>query len=143
MVPSGSSLCPSRSIALIPVFYFLLQNSAIVGWILGGTALFWTGMVYLAANFIVGSLIEPRIMGKGMGLSTAVILLSLMFWGWIFGPIGMFLSVPLTMVLKVFLESNDSSRYFAILIGTEEEAKAIIDRERSKQKTLKKKNHAE
>lgn len=97
---------------------------------LGGSALLWTGIIYLGVNFIIGSLLEPRIMGKGMGLSTAVILLSLMFWGWLFGPIGMFLSVPLTMVLKVLLQSNDSSKYFAILIGTEEEAKQIIEHDK-------------
>jgi predicted PurR-regulated permease PerM len=103
-------------IAAIPAVIF-------AGIQLGGGALLYTGIVYLLVNFIIGSLLEPRIMGKGMGLSTAVILISLMFWGWLFGPIGMFLSVPLTMVLKVFLEANEDSRYFAILIGTEEEAK--------------------
>lgn len=94
---------------------------------MGGTSMLIVGLIYLAVNFIIGSVIEPRIMGKGMGLSTAVILLSLMFWGWLFGPIGMFLSVPLTMVLKVFLQSSDSSKYFAILIGTEKEALLIIE----------------
>lgn len=113
-------------IAAIPAVLF-------AGVSLGGSALLWTGLMYLGVNFIIGSLIEPKIMGKGMGLSTAVILLSLMFWGWLLGPIGMFLSVPLTMVLKVLLGSNESSQYFAILIGTEEEAKIIIKRDEAKE----------
>lgn len=94
---------------------------------LGPQYLLWTGLMYLAVNFIIGSLIEPKVLGKGMGLSTAVIFISLIFWGWLFGPVGMFLSVPLTMVLKVMLEGNESSRYFAILIGTKEEAERIIE----------------
>jgi len=120
-------------IAAIPAVIF-------AGVQLGGSALLWTALMYLGANFVVGSLIEPKIMGKGMGLSTAVILLSLMFWGWLFGPIGMFLSVPLTMVLKVFLETSDSSRYFAILIGTEEEAKEILAREQKAMRSHHKDN---
>jgi predicted PurR-regulated permease PerM len=102
---------------------------------LGGTSMLIAGILYLVVNFIIGSVIEPRIMGKGMGLSTAVILLSLMFWGWLFGPIGMFLSVPLTMVLKVFLQSSESSKYFAILIGTEKEALQIIE-QNNKEKSV-------
>ena len=117
-VPNIGSL-----IAAIPAVIF-------AGIQLGGGALLYTGIIYLVVNFIIGSIIEPRIMGKGMGLSTAVILISLMFWGWLFGPIGMFLSVPLTMVLKVFLETNEDSRYFAILIGTEDEAKQILKNEK-------------
>jgi len=94
---------------------------------LGPQYILWTGLMYLAVNFIIGSLIEPKLLGKGMGLSTAVIFISLIFWGWLFGPVGMFLSVPLTMVLKVMLEGNESSKYFAILIGTKEEAERIIE----------------
>jgi predicted PurR-regulated permease PerM len=93
---------------------------------LGSSYLLWTGLMYLGVNFLIGSIIEPKLMGKGMGLSTAIIFISLMFWGWLFGPIGMFLSVPLTMVLKVLLLSNDDSRYFAILIGTREEAEILV-----------------
>ncbi len=109
-------------IAAIPAVIF-------AGIELGGSTLLYTGILYFAVNFIIGSIIEPKVMGKGMGLSMAVILISLMFWGWLFGPIGMFLSVPLTMVMKVFLESNEDSKYFAILIGTEEEAKLILKNE--------------
>lgn len=119
-IPNVGSL-----IAAIPAVLF-------AGLELGGDALLWTGLLYLGVNLIIGSLIEPKIMGNGMGLSTSVILLSLMFWGWLFGPIGMFLSVPLTMVLKIFTESNDGSKYFAILIGTKDDAIKITEDENKK-----------
>lgn len=118
-VPNIGSL-----IAAIPAVLFS-------GLQLGGSSMLITGIMYLAINFIIGSVIEPKIMGKGMGLSTAVIFISLIFWGWLFGPIGMFLSVPLTMVLKVFLESNESSKYFSLLIGTKEEAEMYIQKNNS------------
>ncbi len=72
---------------------------------------------YLVINLLIGNLIEPRIVGKGLGLSTLVVFLSLVFWGWILGPIGMLLSVPLTMTLVMALESHHRTRRFAILLG--------------------------
>ncbi len=74
---------------------------------------------YLVVNFVVGSIIEPRVMGRGMGLSTLVVFLSLLFWGWVLGPVGMVLSVPLTMIVKIALESRDDTRWFAVLLGPE------------------------
>ncbi|HHL45400.1 MAG TPA: AI-2E family transporter [Gammaproteobacteria bacterium] len=74
---------------------------------------------YLVVNIVVGSIIEPRIMGRGMGLSTLIVFLSLLFWGWVLGPVGMVLSVPLTMIVKIALESRDDTRWFAVLLGPE------------------------
>ncbi len=97
---------------------------------LGGTGFFWAGITYLFVNMIIGSFIEPKILGKGMGLSTFIVFLSLVFWGWVLGPVGMFLSIPLTMVLKIILYSNESSKYFGILLGTKEEALKTIRKDR-------------
>lgn len=74
---------------------------------------------YLAVNVGIGSVIEPRLMGRGLGLSTLVVFLSLLFWGWVLGPVGMLLSVPLTITAKIALDSRDETRWIAILLGPE------------------------
>jgi len=74
---------------------------------------------YLVVNLVAGNVVEPRFMGRGLGLSTLVVFISLVFWGWVFGPVGMVLSVPLTMTVKLALEGNDGARWLAILLGPE------------------------
>ena len=73
--------------------------------------------IYLAVNAIMGNLIEPAVMGQQVGLSTLSVFLSLIFWGWLFGPVGMLLSVPLTMVVKFAAHNNPHTQWFAILLG--------------------------
>lgn len=72
---------------------------------------------YIIINIFVGNVIEPRYMGKRLGLSPLVVLLSLVLWGWVLGPVGMLLSVPLTMIVKIALEATDDLRWIAILLG--------------------------
>jgi AI-2 transport protein TqsA len=81
-----------------------------------GSALL-AGLGYLVVNVIVGSIIEPKFMGRGLGLSTLVVFLSLVFWGWVLGPVGMVLSVPLTIIVKIAMESNEETRWAAALLG--------------------------
>lgn len=83
---------------------------------LGGGKALLIAIGYLAANLLIGNFIEPRLMGRSMGLSTLVVFLSLIFWGWVLGPVGMLLSVPLTMTLVIALESSSSTRRFAMLL---------------------------
>lgn len=68
-------------------------------------------------NMIVGNILEPKMMGKTLGLSTLVVTLSLLFWGWLLGTVGMLLSVPLTMALKIALESSPRTIQYAVLLG--------------------------
>jgi len=74
---------------------------------------------YLVINLVMGSVVEPRFMGRGLGLSTLVVFLSLLFWGWVLGPVGMLLSVPLTITVKIALGSREDTRWLAILLGPE------------------------
>ncbi len=78
-------------------------------------------ILYLLVNNIVGNFLEPRLMGRSLGLSTLVVFLSLVFWGWLLGPVGMFLSVPLTMTLKIIMDNNDNTRWIAILLSSDAE----------------------
>lgn len=90
------------------------------------TALF-TGAGYVAINGIVGNVIEPKVMGKGLGLSPLIVLVSLVFWGWVMGPIGMLLSVPLTMMVKIALEVFPDTRWIGMLMGSGDVFEAKLD----------------
>ncbi len=80
-----------------------------------------TGIGFLVINFLVGNILEPRAMGKGLGLSPLVVLLSLLFWGWIWGPAGMLLSVPLTVSVKLILENFEGGKKIAVFLGGAEQ----------------------
>lgn len=72
---------------------------------------------YLAVNVAVGIALENRLMGRQLGLSALVVFASLVFWGWLLGPVGMLLSIPLTVVIKLGLEANPATRPWAELLG--------------------------
>ena len=71
-----------------------------------------------ALVMIVGNVIEPRYMGRGLGLSTLVVFLSLLLWGWVFGPVGMLLSIPLTIIMKLAFEANPKMHWLAVMIDS-------------------------
>lgn len=111
-------------IAGIPAVLFTLVQ-------LGPLGALWVAVLYTFVNMVIGSVVEPRVMGKGMGLSTLVVFLSLIFWGFVLGSVGMFLSVPITMTLKIMLEQHEKTRWFAILLGTQHEAEVVIERRKA------------
>lgn len=71
---------------------------------------------YLVVNVAFGNLIEPTLLGRRLGLSTLVVFVSLVFWGWVWGPVGMLFSVPLTMVVKIALENTPDLRWLAVML---------------------------
>jgi len=85
-----------------------------------------TAMGFAGINVIFGNFLEPKLMGYGVGISPLVIFVGLIFWGFVFGPVGMLLSVPLTMALKLALESDERTRWIAILLGSERDAQYAI-----------------
>jgi len=98
--------------------------AAIPAVLLGLVQFGWVGAVwivigYLIINGVVGNFLEPKLFGKGLGLSTLVIFLGLIFWGWILGPVGMVLSAPLTMVVKIVAEGQTETRWLAILLSAD------------------------
>lgn len=110
-------------IAAIPAVLFALVQSGLAG---AG----WAALGFVLVNMVVGNVVEPRVMGKEMGLSTLIVFLSLVFWGFVLGTIGMFLAVPLTMTFKIILDQNPRTRWLSVLLGTEENALALQERDR-------------
>jgi predicted PurR-regulated permease PerM len=80
----------------------------------------------------LGNILELLWIGQRMGLSTLVVFLSLTFWGWALGPIGMLLSIPLTMAVKIVLQSNDDTRWIATILGTGPSGKSNPKKQESK-----------
>ena len=75
------------------------------------------GFGYLVVNMALGNFVEPYVMGRKFGLSTLVVFLSLVFWGWVWGPLGMLLSVPLTIIVKILLENSRNFQWIAVLLA--------------------------
>ncbi|OOF46163.1 AI-2E family transporter [Rodentibacter trehalosifermentans] len=97
-------------IAAIPI---IVQALLLNGFGIG----FGVAIGVIAINMVIGNILEPKMMGQRLGLSTLVVFLSLLFWGWLLGTVGMLLSVPLTMALKIALESDPNTVKYAALLG--------------------------
>lgn len=91
-----------------------------------------TAVGFAIINVVFGNFIEPRMMGYGVGISPLIVFIGLVFWGFVFGPVGMLLSVPLTMTLKLALESDPRTRWIAIVIGSERDAQHALEQRRAK-----------
>jgi AI-2 transport protein TqsA len=74
---------------------------------------------YLLINNFLGNFLEPMLVGRRFGISTLVIVIAVMFWGWVWGPLGMLMAVPITMMLKVVLEGSDEFRWISVAISAD------------------------
>jgi predicted PurR-regulated permease PerM len=113
-------------IAAVPVILLALVQLGM------GPALL-TALGFIVVFMVLGNLIQPKLMGKGLSLSTLVVFLSMVFWGWIMGPVGMILSVPMTSLVKIFLESHEDTRGLAVMLGSGKEIAKIVSVERAAQ----------
>ncbi|SFV55094.1 Putative transport protein [hydrothermal vent metagenome] len=112
-IPNIGSIIASIPAILMAIIQYDLTTAAMVG------------VVYLIINVIIGSILEPRILGRGLGLSPLIILLSLIFWGWLLGPLGMLLSVPLTVIIKIALDTDPNTKWLAIILSSGGDLKSI------------------
>ncbi len=85
-------------------------------------------VTYLVVNVTIGNVIEPRVLGRHLGLSPLVVILSLFFWGFVWGPTGMLLSIPLTVVIKLLLEVTPEGNKIAVMLGPARDAEVASRR---------------
>lgn len=107
--------------AVPPVLLALIQPGLETSGVMTMPAGLGAAAVTLAGNLVVnqvlGNVVEPKVMGAKLGLSPLVVFLSLLFWSWMWGPIGMLLSVPLTMIVKILFDNFEDTRWIAVLLG--------------------------
>lgn len=114
-VPTVGSIIASVPALLLALIQFGFGHAVIVG------------IGYAVVNTVFGNIIEPNLLGRRLGLSTLVVILSLIFWGWVWGPVGALLAVPLTMVVKIMLENTSDLRWVAILLDKTPPEPEIVD----------------
>lgn len=103
-------------IAAIPAILFALIQLGV-----GSAILVAAG--YLVVGSVIGNIVQPKLMGRRLGLSTLVVFLSLLFWGTLLGLVGAVLCIPLTMTMKFAFESNEETKWIAVLLGPENAVK--------------------
>jgi len=118
---------------------FLLNYIPAVGSILAGVppvllalvtngfgSAFGVMLGYLGINTALGTFLEPLLLGRRFGASPLVIVTSVIFWGWMWGPVGMFLAVPLTMMVKMMLGHSDEFRWLSVAMAKKKVKKGEV-----------------
>ena len=96
---------------ILPLSIAFLQFASI-------TTVIWLAIILGVIQVAIGNFIDPRIVGRSLNLSPLVVLFSLMFWGWLWGIVGMFLAVPISVIIKIIFENIDSLRFISVLMST-------------------------
>lgn len=96
---------------VLPLLFALVQFESLA-------AAIWMGGLIFAVKFTIGNVVEPSMMGRSIDLSPLLIMFSLLFWGSVWGIVGMFLSVPLTAIVKIIFDNIAPLRPFGILMGS-------------------------
>lgn len=107
----------------------------------------WGKVIYvlllmITINMVLGNIVEPRIEGKHLGISPFVILVSLSIWGWIWGFVGMIISVPMTVIIKIICENISFLHGIAVLLGNtadpqKKQKKIILFKKKDKNQNIK------
>ena len=113
-IPVIGSIIAGIPPALLALILFGVPNAVVVA---GG---------YLLINNFLGNVVEPLLVGRRFGISTLVVLVSVMFWGWVWGPLGMLLAVPITMMLKVMLDGSDEFRWISVAISANHAPATVV-----------------
>ena len=95
---------------LLPLSIAMIQFSSI-------TTILWLAIILVSIQMLIGNFIDPRIVGRSLNLSPLVVLFSLMFWGWLWGIIGMFLAVPISVVIKIIFENIEPLRFISVMMS--------------------------
>jgi len=83
----------------------------------GWTMLIWVVVLFVTLDIIVGQLVEPVLYGRSMGLSAVAVVVAAVFWTWLWGPVGLLLSTPLTMCFVVLSRNVDSLKFVEVMLG--------------------------
>jgi len=114
--------------AIPPTFLALVQ--------FGPSGAIFTVSGFFLVNTVFGNILEPRILGKGLSLSPLFVFLSLIVWGAMLGIIGMFLAVPLTLIMKIGFDQVEGTKWISILMSSEKDAKKMCDKKNNEKLIL-------
>ena len=95
---------------ILPLIIALIQFDKVI-------MVVWIALCLTSIQMVVGNIIDPKVIGRSLNLSPIVVLFSLMFWGWLWGLIGMFLSVPIAVMIKIIFENIKQLRFASVLMS--------------------------
>jgi predicted PurR-regulated permease PerM len=104
---------PYVGVPLAFLFPFALALAVDPGW----SMMVQTMLLYLIVDMVTGQGIEPFLYGRSMGLSAVAVVVAAVFWTWLWGPVGLLLSTPLTMCFVVFSRHVDSLKFLDVMLG--------------------------